>query len=110
MIGVGQGGFSRSGSADASERTMAEASDALLGVAELGGAIEAANQEKIQALAARLQSGGLDPLARAMQRLDPGDRGSLPPRLLEAVYLIETARALLRPLPSLRPGAVTGRR
>lgn len=110
MIGVGQGGFSRSGYADAAERTMAEASDALLGVAELGGAIEAANLEPIQALAARLQSGGLDPLARAMQRLDPGDRESLPPRLLEAVYLIDTARALLRPLPSLRPGAVTGRR
>lgn len=84
-------------------RMLAEASDALLGIAELGGALDGMALERLNALAARLQSYGLDPLAQAVQRLDPKDQQCLPPRLLEAVYLIDTARAFLRPLPSLRP-------
>ncbi len=72
-------------------------------MAELGGAVEAASLEKAKALAARLQSFGLDPLAKAVQRLDPTDRDGLPPRLLEAVHMTDRLRALLRPLPTLRP-------
>ena len=70
-------------------------------MAELGGTAEAGQIEQIQALATRLQSFGLEPLAQALQRLDPKDRDAFPPRLLEAVYLIDLSRALLRPLPSL---------
>ena len=102
-FGIGAGSFARPASADATGRMLAEASDALLGIAELGGASDPSEIEKLHALAARLQDLGLEPNARSLMALRPDDKKALPRRLLEAVYLIDMTRSLLRPLPSLSP-------
>ncbi len=102
-FGIGSGRFGRSGAADPTRRMLAEAADSLLGIAELGGMIDSTNQDTIRRLAARLQEFGLAPNAHALETLDPADHEHLPHRLLQAVYLTDSARALLRPLPALTP-------
>ena len=44
----------------------------------------------------------LSPLSRALNRLGDADARVLPARLLQAVHLVDRARALLRPVPALQ--------
>ena len=102
LVGLGRNRFARPGPSGATERLLTEAGDALLGVAELGGAVEGATRERMSPLAERLDAQGLSPLAGTLGRLISCQSEALPPRLLEAVYLVDMARSLLRPLPHLR--------
>ena len=100
VIGLGKDAFLRARPDSATERALAEAADALLGVAEMGGLMEAT--DRLTSLSRRFDSYGLVPVAQALRGLAASDGKRLPDKLLEAVFIVDAARALIRPVPGLR--------
>ena len=86
----------------AAARSLTEAADALLGLAELGGILDGGGLDRIAALARGFEACGLAPLAEALDRLARSDRQDFPDRLLETAHLLTCAQALLKPAPLLR--------
>lgn len=101
-VHMGPHRFAETPASGATERTLADAADALLAAAELGNlAVEQGLRERLARLAARLEDLGQAPVARALKRAAEASPASGPRRLLEAVFLVDTARGFLTPLPYL---------
>ena len=100
--GLGAAGFVFEPSDGVTERSLREAFDACLGVAELGRSeIDPETRLNIQALARKCDRQGLPSCADVLQQLTASDASALWEAVLSATYVLSRTQAMLRPLPRL---------
>jgi len=100
--GASPSGFRAITPDNATARTLREAFDLCLAIAELGRpALEPELRQQLQGLVDRCGRIGLGPCETALGRVVDTDGPDVPKALLCATYIINSAQALLRPLPWL---------
>lgn len=98
----GPGKFRPTAPDTATSRTLRDAFDTCLAIAELGRpVVEPELKQELQGLAGRFARIGLGPCETAVQKIVDGNDPDVLKAVLGAVYIVNSTQALLRPLPWL---------
>ena len=98
----GPGKFRPAAPDNATSRTLRDAFDACLAIAELGRPVlEVELRQQLKGLVERCARIGLGPCEAALQKIVDADSPDVPEAVLGAAYIVNSAQALLRPVPWL---------